>query len=95
MADERNGRSGMELAADTARAVKAAIKVAKAAAVAGPEGAAIAAVKEALPFLCKLVIGLVVGLLALTMLVFTAIKFLLWAVWSLIPNSGKPRPAFL
>lgn len=73
MADERNGRSGMELAADTARAVKAAIKVAKAAAVAGPEGAAIAAVKEALPFLCKLVIGLVVGLLALTMLVFTAI----------------------
>lgn len=51
MSNHNDSRSGMQAAADLARAAKAAYNIIKAAMAAGLKGAAVAAVKEALPFL--------------------------------------------
>jgi len=65
-------RSGIQTAAELARAARAAYNVIRAAAAAGLKGAAVAAVRETIPFLAKLLIGLVVAFLLLPMLIFTA-----------------------
>ena len=64
--DENRSRSNGELA-------RAALHVLYALAASGPEGAAMAAAKEAAPFLVKIAVGLLVLLLLIPMLVFTAI----------------------
>ena len=64
--DKNRSRSNGELA-------RAALHVLYALAASGPEGAAMAAAKEAAPFLIKIVVGLLVLLLLIPMLVFTAI----------------------
>ena len=72
---ERNNtsRSGAQLAIDAARLIKAAVRILRAAIAAGLHGAAVAAAKEALPFLIKLAIGILVVIVVLPMVVFTAI----------------------
>lgn len=71
--EDRSSRSAAQTAADLARAARSAARIAKAAAVAGPYGAAAEAVKEALPFLLKLVVGVVAAVFILILVVFTAI----------------------
>lgn len=71
MPDEEE-RSGLQTAAGLAHTTAAAARIAKAAAASGTSGAAAEAAKEALPFLVKLIVGLVVGVLIVPMLVFTA-----------------------
>lgn len=66
-------RSGMQTAVDLARMAKAAVRIARAAATAGLHGAAVAAAKEALPFLVKVVIAVLIVLIAVPMVVFTAL----------------------
>lgn len=66
-------RSGMQTAADLARMAKAAVRIARAAATAGLHGAAVAAAKEAIPFLVKVVIAVLIVLIAVPMVVFTAL----------------------
>lgn len=73
MASNGQGHSGVETAAKLAQLAKSAIRIAKAAAAGGPYGAAAAAVKEALPFLIKLVVGVITAILLLLFVVFTAI----------------------
>lgn len=70
MADKR---SGLQTAAQAARAAKAAANIAKATAVSGLHGAAVATVKETLPFLIKLVLGIVIAISVLLMVVVSAI----------------------
>lgn len=71
--EDRSSRSAAQTAADLARAARSAARIAKAAAVAGPYGAAAEAVKEALPFLLKLVVGVIAAIFILILVVFTAI----------------------
>lgn len=66
-------RSGLQTAAQAAKVAKAAANIAKAAAVSGLHGAAAATVKETLPFLVKLVLGIIITLFVLLMMVITAI----------------------
>lgn len=73
MSENRNTRSGVQTAANLARAAKAAYRIVKAAAVSGAYGAAAAAVKETLPFLIKLVIAIVIALLFIPMVIFSAL----------------------
>ena len=68
----QNDRSFLQTALDLANKTRAAIRIARAAMVAGFKGAALAAAKEALPFLAKLAIGLVIAAVVLPMFVFTA-----------------------
>lgn len=70
MADKR---SGLQTAAQAARVAKAVANIAKAAAVSGLHGAAVATAKEALPFLVKLVLGIIIAILVLLMVVISAI----------------------
>lgn len=71
MLDEEE-RSGLQTAAGVAHTAAAAARIAKAAAASGAPGAAAEAAKEALPFLVKLIVGLIIGALIVPMLVFTA-----------------------
>lgn len=89
MGDKDRGRSGVQTAADLSRAARAALRIAKAAAAAGLKGAAVATVKESLPFLCKLAIGLIVALLVLTMVVFTTVPSIFFGFQS---NNGLSQP---
>ena len=73
MAENKSSRSGTQTAIDLARLAKALARIAKAAAAAGLKGAAVAAVKESLPFLIKLAIGLLIVVLVIPMLIFTAL----------------------
>lgn len=73
MSENHNSRTGAQTAVNLARAAKAAYRVAKAAAVSGVYGAAAAAAREALPFLIKLVIGIVIALLVIPMVIFAAL----------------------
>ena len=57
MTDNNNSRSGLQAAANLAYAAKAAYRIIQAAAVSGAYGAAAVAVKEALPFLVKILVG--------------------------------------
>lgn len=71
--DEQNRKSGGELALDAARAARAIARVAKAAAAGGPQGAAVAAVKEGAPLLAKLVIALLIVLLVTPLVLLSAL----------------------
>ena len=66
MEDKQRQHSGIE----TARRIVSAARIAKAAAAGGVHGAAVAAAKEAAPFLAKLAIWVLVVLIALPMLIF-------------------------
>ena len=66
MQDNQRQHSGIE----TARRIVSAARIAKAAAAGGVHGAAVAAAKEAAPFLAKLAIWVLVALIALPMLIF-------------------------
>lgn len=66
-------RSGLQTAAQVARAAKAIANIAKAAAASGLHGAAVATAKEALPFLVKLALGIIIAVYVLLMVVITAI----------------------
>ena len=71
MQDNQRQHSGI----DMARRIVSAARIAKAAAAGGVHGAAVAAAKEAAPFLAKLAIWALVALIALPMLIFA---YLLW-----------------
>ena len=71
--EDKNDRSGLQTAADLARAGKAAANIAKAAASSGVYGAAAAAAKEAAPALMKVILYLIAAAIITTMAVFTAI----------------------
>ena len=73
MGNKDRQRSGTQTAADLARAARAIYNVIRAALAAGLKGAAVAAVKETLPFLVKLVIGILIAVLLIPMLIFTAL----------------------
>ena len=73
MEDKGGSRSGLQRTADLARGAKAAYNISKAAAAAGIKGAAVAVAKETLPFLLKLVICIVIAVLAIPMVIFTAL----------------------
>ena len=68
----QNDRSFLQTALDLANKTRAALRIAKAAMVAGLKGAAVAVVQETLPFLVKLIIGFIVATIILPMFVFTA-----------------------
>lgn len=68
-----DNRSGLQTAEQMAKAAKAAANIAKAAAVSGLHGAAVAAAKEALPFLVKLVLGICIAIAVTLMVLITAI----------------------
>lgn len=73
MTPRDDSKSGMKTAADLAYAARAVSRVIRAAAAAGPYGAAAAAVKESLPFLIKVVIGIVIALLVMPMVILAAL----------------------
>lgn len=73
MSENNNSRSAAQTAADLARAAKAAYRVIQAAAVSGAYGAAVAAAKESLPFLIKIVAGILVAVIVIPMVIFTAL----------------------
>ncbi len=64
---------GLQTAAELARIAKALANIARALAAAGLKGAAVAAVKESLPFLIKVAVGIIVFIVVLSMVVFTAL----------------------
>lgn len=66
MQDNQRQHSGI----DMARRIVSAARIAKAAAAGGVHGAAVAAAKEAAPFLAKLAIWVLVALIVLPMLIF-------------------------
>lgn len=66
MEDKQRQHSGI----DTAKRIVSAARIAKAAAAGGVHGAAVAAAKEAAPFLAKLAIWVLAALIALPMLIF-------------------------
>ena len=70
--NDQNRRSALEVLADAARKIRAAVRVAKAASIGGIYGAAAAAAKEALPTLVKFAVGFVVAVVVLPMLVISA-----------------------
>ncbi len=65
-------RSGLQTALELAHKAGAAARIAKAAMLAGFKGAAVAAVKETLPFLLKPALGLLIAAVLIPMFVFTA-----------------------
>ena len=73
MSENNNSRSGTQTAANLVRAAKAAYRIIQAAAVSGAYGAAVAAAKEALPFLIKILIGVLIAVIAIPMVIFTAL----------------------
>ena len=73
MADNNNTRSGLQTAANLAYAAKAAYRIIQAAAASGAYGAAAVAVKEALPFLVKILVGVLVAVIVIPMVIFTAL----------------------
>ena len=70
--NDQNRRSALEVVADAARKIRAAVRIAKAASIGGIYGAAAAAAKEALPTLVKLVVGFVIAVVVLPMFVISA-----------------------
>ena len=73
MSSHNDSRSGVQTAEDLARIARAIYNVIRAAAAAGLKGAAVAAVKETLPFLVKLAVGILIAVLFIPMLIFTAL----------------------
>lgn len=73
MENKDRQHSGVQTAANLARAARAIYNIIRAALAAGLKGAAVAAVKETLPFLVKLAIGILIAVLLIPMLIFTAL----------------------
>ena len=73
MDEKDNSRSSLQTAADLGRAAKAAYRIAQAAAVSGVHGAAAAAVKETVPALVKFFLAVLLILIVIPMVVFTAL----------------------
>ena len=70
---QNNNRSFTQVAADLAKKAKALIRIIRGALRGGLKGAAVAAVKEALPFLVKLAIGLIIASVVIPMFVFSVL----------------------
>ena len=70
---QNNNRSFTQVAADVAKKAKARIRIIRGALRGGLKGAAVAAVKEALPFLVKLAIGLIIASVVIPMFVFSVL----------------------
>lgn len=66
-------RSGLQTAAQLARAAKAIANIVRALATTGLKGAAVAAAKESLPLLIKVAVGILVFLIVFPLVVFTAL----------------------
>ncbi len=66
-------RSGLQVAAQLARAAKAVANIVRALATTGLKGAAVAAAKESLPLLIKVAVGILVFLIVFPLVVFTAL----------------------
>lgn len=73
MSERGQNRSGLQTAASLARLANAVRKIIKAALQFGIKGAIVATVKEAAPFLVKVVIGVLIFLIVTPMLIFAAI----------------------
>ena len=71
MDEKDNSRSSLQTAADLGRAAKAAYRIAQAAAVSGVHGAA--AVKETVPALVKFLLVVLLIMIVIPMVVFTAL----------------------
>lgn len=67
--EQRNNK--LQDATDAARKARAFHRIAKAVSLGGLEGAAIAALEEAAPFLIKLIVGLLIAVVLIPMLAFT------------------------
>ena len=70
---QNNNRSFTQVAADLAKKAKARIRIIRGALRGGLKGAAVAAVTEALPFLVKLTIGLIIASVVIPMFVFSVL----------------------
>ena len=66
-------RGAAQTAADLAQKLKALINILRGLAAGGLHGAAVAAVKEVLPFLVKLAVGIIIFMVVTSMVIFTAI----------------------
>ena len=73
MDEKDNSRSSLQTAADLGRAAKAVYRIAQAAAVSGVHGAAAAAVKETVPALVKFLLAVLLIMIVIPMVVFTAL----------------------
>lgn len=73
MSEQNNSRSGLQKAAELAYAARAAHRILQAAAVSGAYGAGIAAVKEALPRLVKVGAFILIALLLIPLVIFSAL----------------------
>ena len=73
MANNQHSRSGSQLALDLARLAKAIYNIVRAAIAAGLHGAAVAAAKEALPFLIKVAVWALFIIVILPMLIFVSL----------------------
>ena len=72
MKEHENARTGLQRAGDLAYAARAARRILQAAAAGGLHGAAAVAVKETAPFLVKRLLAVLVALIVLPMVIFTA-----------------------
>ena len=73
MASNQSSRTGAQTAADLARLAKAIYNIIRAAIAAGLKGAAVAAVKETLPFLVKVAAWIIFIFVILPMLIFVSL----------------------
>lgn len=85
MDEKDNSRSSLQTAADLGRAAKAAYRIAQATAVSGVHGAAAAAVKETVPALVKFLLAVLLIMIVIPMVVFTALPNIFSAMIPLIP----------
>ena len=73
MKEHENTRTGLQRAVDLAYAARAARRILQAAAAGGLHGAAAVAVKETYPFLVKCLLAVLVALIVIPMVIFTAL----------------------
>lgn len=73
MKEHENTRTGLQRAVDLAYAARAARRILQAAAAGGLHGAVAVAVKETAPFLVKRLLAVLVALIVLPMVIFTAL----------------------
>ena len=73
MNERDKSRSGLQTAADIARAARAAYRMLRAAAASGVYGAAAVAAQEAFPFLLKILLSVSIALIVIPMVIFTAL----------------------
>ena len=63
--NDQNRRSALQVVADAARKIRAAVRVAKAASIGGIYGAAAAAAKELLPTIIKFAVGVLIAIIVI------------------------------